>query len=260
MKTSDSKPRIALDAYQSGLNLMVILNGRLVLENCESVRTRLHGLLNPKVDKYYLYMGNLEYVDSAGWGTMVGLKMAANRNRTKLCFLAPTDRIMDIFRISKLDSIFEIKRGPEAEAVRSSLELPEFVIWRETPEIGAGRLNTEANFTPISMERPTPMGDGSAGREKKKDVENLSRDAVEHLRQGDYQKVINAYLKILDIEPEDLSALNNLGVVYEKKAEWYKLAVQTWQRVLEVSERRSDAKHSARAKRHLESLERLTLD
>lgn len=257
----DSKPRVLLEAYQAGLNLMVIVKGRLVLENCESIRGRMHNLITPKVDRFYIYMGALDYVDSAGWGTLVGLKMAANRNRTKLCFLAPSERIMDVFRISKLDSIFEIKTGSEAEVIRSEIEKPEHLVLKDNAEAGAGRTILDTALRPTQEPAPTP-GSGNAKTDSRQNaqIESLSRDAVEHLRQGDYQRVIDTYLKILDIDPEDLSALNNLGVVYEKRTEWYKLAIRTWQRVLELSEQRNDEKHSARARRHLDSLSKLLVD
>ena len=97
-------------------------------------------------------------------------------------------------------------------------------------------------------------------REQRVEIERLSRDAVEHLRQGDYQKVIDRYLEVLDIDPDDLSALNNLGVVYEKRPEWNGRAVQTWKQVLTLSEKRNDSKHSERARRHLQSLDQLEVE
>lgn len=262
MSLSDSNSTILLDAYQSGQELLVILRGRLVLDNCEAARVRLHSVIDPKIDKYYLYMGELEYVDSAGWGTMVGLKMAANRNRTKLCFLSPTERILDIFRISKLDSIFEIRQGGEAEIIRTKLEQTDNLLWRDSPDESQNFFNTESNMTPYHG-GTLLSGAGVEKldvREQRVEIERLSRDAVEHLRQGDYQKVIDRYLEVLDIDPDDLSALNNLGVVYEKRPEWNGRAVQTWKQVLTLSEKRNDSKHSERARRHLQSLEQLKVE
>ena len=68
--------------------------------------------------------------------------------------------------------------------------------------------------------------------------------------------VIETYLKVLEIDPDDISALNNLGVVYEKRPEWRDKAVETWKRVQELSETRQDEKHADRARRHLKSLTR----
>ena len=258
MKTPDSSPSLLIDAYQSGIELLVVLRGRLVLETSDAARKRLHALLGPNVDQYHLYIGELDYVDSAGWGTMVGLKMAANRNRTRLDFLAPNERVMDVLQISKLDSIFDIKSGAEAETIRSKLEKHEFALWRETPDQSQNRFNTEAAFTPYGADAIAPRSSNAPeNSELKREMEKLGRDAVEHLKNGDYQKVIDNYVRLLEIDADDVSALNNLGVVYEKRPEWYDRAVETWQKVLEVSEGRKDEKHAERARRHLDSLQRL---
>lgn len=255
-----NKSQLLIDAYKTRHELMVELKGRLTLENTETVRKRLHDLIEGHLEKFYLYMGDLEYVDSGGWGTMVGLKVAVTRNRTRLTFLAPNDRVMDIFRISKLDSIFDIITGVEAEAIRKTLQRPENLLWRDSPDESQSRYNTEAYFTPYTEENtPTPVGgsssgSGAGGDSRSREIAELSRRAVEYLRFGDYPSVIETYRKVLEIDPDDISALNNLGVVYEKRPEWRERAVETWERVRELSEVRQDAKHADRARRHLKAL------
>ena len=65
MPSSASKSKFQIDAYQSGIELLVLLKGRLVLGTSENARERLHSLVDAKVDKFYLYLGGLEFVDSA---------------------------------------------------------------------------------------------------------------------------------------------------------------------------------------------------
>ncbi len=253
----DAKHTLFVDAYQSGSELLVIMKGRLVLETCEAARKRLNGFLTEKIDKYYIYLGRLDFVDSAGWGALVGLKMLANRNRTRLVFLTPTQRIMEIFRVSKLDTIFEIVTGPDAEAIRSNLVKRENIVWRDSPDESQNRLNTEdESFTPPggSNGPKTPLQ--AVRPERSKESEALARDAVEHLRQGDYPKAKDLYMRALEITPDDLSALNNLGVVCEKRPEWHAEAIKTWERVLSLSESHNDAKHAERARKHLEFLKK----
>lgn len=251
------KAQLQIDAYRTKTDLLVELKGRLTLENSDTVRKRLHELIQGDIEKFYLYMGELEYVDSGGWGTMVGLKVAVTRNRTRLCFLAPNDRVMDIFRISKLDSIFDIVSGPEAEKIRASIERPENLLWRDSPDESQARFNTEAYFTPYNEDSVThnPAREPRVS-ESSRQIADLSKRAVEYLRFGDYPKVVETYLKVLEIDPLDISALNNLGVVYEKRPEWREKAVETWKRVQELSESRRDIKHADRARRHLDSLRR----
>lgn len=249
-----NRSQLLIDAYRSRNELLVELTGRLTLENSDSVRQRLHDLIETDLEKFYLYMGGLEYVDSGGWGTMVGLKVAVNRNRTRLTFLAPNDRVLDIFRISKLDSIFDIITGGEAEGIRKTIERPENLVWRDSPDESQSKFNTEAYFTPYTEDQVTPGGSSAPRSDRESEIAELSRRAVEYLRFGDYPKVIETYEKVLELDEDDISALNNLGVVYEKRPEWREKAVATWQRVQELSEARRDSKHADRARRHLKSL------
>lgn len=246
---------LLIDAYQDGGNLLVILKGRMVLENSEAVRARLHALVKPSVTNFYVHMGLLEYVDSAGWGAMVGLKMAALRNQAILTFLAPNDRLLDIFRISKLDSIFELIHGSEAESIKKKIETPESLLWRDTPDESQRRFNTEAYFIANESKSITPGSDNPAEKEAQLEaIAELTQKALDHLRLGDYPKVIEVYQKVLDLDPNDIAALNNLGVVYEKQEEWHEQALDAWTRVLEIGRERGDAKHADRAQRHLQSL------
>jgi anti-anti-sigma factor len=246
--------QILIDAYRSPTKVLVDLKGRLTLGNSEAVRKRLHELGEPGLEKYYLDMKELEYVDSGGWGIMVGLKVALGRNRTTLHFLSPNNRVMDIFRISKLDSIFEILGGIHADEVRKEIQKPEYLLWRDSPDESQAQFNTEAYFTPYPEDRGAPATPAPRESEPDPHLTELARQAIEYLRFGDYPRVIETYETILGIDPGDISALNNLGVVYEKRPEWRDKAIDVWRRVQRLSEQRQDAKHADRARRHLETL------
>jgi anti-anti-sigma factor len=247
--------QILIDAYRGPTKVLVELKGRLTLGNSEAVRKRLHELIAPKTEKFFLDMKELEYVDSGGWGIMVGLKVALGRNRTTLLFLSPNSRVMDIFRISKLDSIFEILGGIHADEVRKEIRKPENLVWRDSPDEAQSRYNTESYFTPPSDDGVTPVRRQSPESDVDQRVADLARQAVEYLRFGDYTRVIDTYRKVLELAPNDISALNNLAVVYEKRPEWRDEAVGAWRRVKELSEQLQDAKHADRARKHLDALQ-----
>ncbi len=249
-----AKPSLAMEAFQAGSDLLVALQGRLVLENHETVRKRLHDLLDARVANYFIYMGRLDYVDSAGWGAMVGLKMAATRHRVRLVILAPSERIAEVLRISRLETIFEVLSGSEAELVRLKLELPEHRLWGEVSEDRSAQTAAERIARSLG---PGGLPTDEATRGKKKEIERLSRDALEHYRHGDFAKAAELYRQVLELNPEDLSALNNLGVICTKRPDWYQEAVKVWRRVLEVSRARGDERHIERAQRHLQTLDRM---
>lgn len=258
MAKQDPRNALFIDAYKDGPEVLVILKGRLVLENCESARARLFEVLHSDIQKLYLYLGRLEFVDSSGWGSMVEIKMAANRNQTSMYFLSPTKRVMDIFRITKLETIFEIMSTEEAEEVRRRIIRRNNLLFRDTPDESQSRMNTEAggqgDDSKIRQAPPRAAASPPELPTAARDVKKLSRDAVEHLRQGDLERAIDAFKRVIEINPDDLSSLNNLAVLYEKRPEWREQALATWNRVHSLSEKRNDRKHLERAEKHLEAL------
>lgn len=250
---------LEIDAYRKGAQLFFVLRGRLMLDNCQEAKTRISNLLTPQIDQVYLYLGELGFLDSAGLGVLVGLKMQANRNRTQLALLAPPQAIAEIFRVSKLDTIFELQTGAAADVVRATLKQDEFCLWRDgrTSRPAAFQSNTEINlggFAARANLTQMPAGEGEAAQK----VRQLCADAVEYIRQGDYPRAIDAYQRALALEPDNLAALNNLAIVYEKRPEWYPQAAEAWKKALALSQGRSDEKHAARARKHLDSLAKLT--
>jgi anti-anti-sigma factor len=251
---------LEIDAYRQGHELFVVFRGRLILKHAQETKARLSGLFLPQVDTMYLHLGELTFLDSAGLGVLVGLKMSANKNRTRLVFLSPPPRVEDIFKVSKLDTIFEIRSGAEAEMIVNNLKKDDLCLWRDSKDVRQRSFNTEADFmkgeAPVNLTQIPGDGDSEAGRA----VQKACNEAVECIKQGDYQKAISAYLRALKFEPENLSALNNLGIVYEKRPEWYPRARQIWLQVLDLSRQRGDPKHVQRAEKHLELLAKMIPD
>jgi anti-anti-sigma factor len=255
-----------IDAYRKGQELLIVLRGRLVLRYCQDVKTRLSSLFSSQLSRVYLYLAELSFLDSAGLGLLVGLKMQANRSNASLVFLSPPARVEDIFRVSKLHAIFEIQTGPEADVLYASIKKDEYCLWRDSRDAQQALFNTE---------QPTTSGGGGGSAaahqlnitqlpshatptdELDARVHRHCSDAVDAIRQADYDKAVEAYRQALSLDPENLSALNNLGVVYEKKPEWYALSIETWRSLLDVSTRMRDDKHAERARKHIESLSKL---
>jgi anti-anti-sigma factor len=245
-----------IDAYRKGGEVLALLRGSLVMNHCQDAKTRLQTLLRPPVDKIHIHLAELEFLDSAGLGVLVGLKMAASRGGLQLDFLSPQARVEEIFRVSKLDTIFELICGVESDAIRGVLMHQNFCLWRDRKDTHQSDYNTQADFTSIPKSQWTQVvGDG--GDEPGSRMNELCTDAVTAIRQGEYDRAIEIYRQMLAIDNDNMSALNNLAVIYEKKASWYPLARESWDRVLELSEQRGDERHATRARAHIESLKKL---
>lgn len=236
-----------LEAWRQGGEILAAFNGRFTQQDCAEVKMVLSDLLSPAVEHFYVSLAELEFIDSSGLGTLIGLKMDANRSRSSMVLLRPALRIGEILRVSRLDSIFEILDGLEAEMISERLRKQGTPIW-----VGSGSPKTSNNTPEFTVKEPSAGDSQDSGRSNQ-----LCMDAVEYLRQGNLVQAMNAYQRARQLEPDNISILNNLGVICEKKPEWYEQGREVWQRVLELSKLNQDDKHTARAQRHLEMLGKL---
>lgn len=207
----------------------------------------LTDLLTPAVEHFYVCLAELDFIDSSGLGALIGLKMEANRSRSSMVLLRPSMRVLEVLHVSRLDSIFEIMDGLEAEIIVQRLRKSGTPLW-----VGSAGPSA-AQGDPFAPPNQSPTEDDQCGGRGSQ----LCMDAVEYLRQGNLVQAMNAYQRARQLEPDNISILNNLGVICEKKPEWYEQGREVWERVLELSRRNQDEKHIARAQRHLEMLAKL---
>lgn len=243
-----------LELYQSDNELLVVVRGRIVLEDLSRLKQTILPRIARGIQNVYVDLFRVEYVDSAGLGLLIGLKMQSKSQGAAITLLDPNKIVSDVLTISRVDGIFEVLRGREASGVRERLALDTNLLRTEEPAgAAAANLAGGAHLPYVSADGNLNVeaDDDAANREA---VEEHCRNAVEALRQGNYEESIKCYRSALELDPNYLPALNNLAIVYEKQPNWHPQAVDTWQRVLEVSRQRNDAKHIDRAQRHLTDL------
>src|SRR5690606_4709866 len=155
----------------------------------------------------YLDLSKVDFIDSAGLGALVGIKVSANKHRAKLAIISPSRGVSDILTVSKLDSIFEIVTGGDAEQIVARIAKPE-----TEKSIGAGQSSPAVPrgpavpSMPAAGSRPGASAPADGGKDQ---IDRLCRDAVEHMRRGDYESAASAYLKAIEINPDYLPAHNN---------------------------------------------------
>lgn len=97
--------------------VIVDVSGRLCfLEN--SLREHVNELLDEGHLEFILNLAKVPYIDSSGLGQLISILTAIRGKGGRLVLLRPTDHVQQLFRISKLDTVFQIS-GEEAQAVRS---------------------------------------------------------------------------------------------------------------------------------------------
>jgi len=262
-----------INIYRANNNLYIEINGRIVLDVCEIIKNVAVSLIDKGINQVYVDLAFVDYIDSAGLGVLVGLKATSNKNKARLVLVSPSPGVMDILTISKLDMIFDIITGSESELLKQSLALKEYLIKNiveeepipkkvpmgeapgreETPAKKTASAGAKAKQPPAAPETP-PMPPPAAGKSVKEQVDEHCRKAVELMRQGDYEKAVEKYIDALKLDPDYLPAYNNLAIVYEKRPSWRGKAIETWEKVLELSQGIGDQKHIDRAQKHLSTL------
>ncbi|MCC6546738.1 anti-sigma factor antagonist [Candidatus Sumerlaeota bacterium] len=241
-----------LKFYEANGNLLVKLRGRVVLDECDRMKSTIVPAIGPGVSQINLDLSDVDFIDSAGLGALVGIKVSANKHRARIALINPSRGVSDILMVSKLDSIFDIITGSDADALLRQVAQPQFA---KTPAGAAPAASPSGPAMPV-MPASASSASGTAGAGSKDRIDQLCKDAVDHMRRGDYDGAAQAYREAIEINAEYLPAHNNLAIVYEKKPEWRAEAIAQWKRVLDLSTRNSDQKHIDRARKHLATLER----
>ena len=257
-----------LEIYQTRGNLYFLLRGRVVLEECDRLKNSCLHLITRDSEQVTVDLSKVDFIDSAGLGVLVGFKMTASKNKARIVLLQPSRPVSDILYISKLDGIFDIVTGPDAEMLKATMAQPANRVVAKpddpdessapTTDAREGR-SSESISIDSSVGTPTPEpataeGEVSGLREK---LEEHCRLAVEHMRQGAHEQSVEQYRHALELDPQYLPALNNLAIVYEKRPSWLPKAMEQWELVLSISQQRNDQKHVDRAQRHLASLRKM---
>jgi len=104
---------------QVGGITVVNIGGRIVLgEENAALRELFRDLLSKGHRQILLNLGNVNYIDSTGVGTLVGALTSVKKENGELKLLNLTNKVRDIMRITKLHTVFDILKY-EDEGVKS---------------------------------------------------------------------------------------------------------------------------------------------
>lgn len=110
---------MATSNRQVGGVTIVDISGRIVLgEESAAVRDMICDLLSKGHKQILLNLGAVEYIDSAGLGSLIGALASARRQAGEVKLLNLPDKVVDIMQVTKLYTVFDIVNG-EAAGVKS---------------------------------------------------------------------------------------------------------------------------------------------
>ena len=104
---------------QVGGVTIVDISGRVVLgEESAALRNLVGDLLNKGHKKILFNLGDVNYIDSSGLGSLVSAFTSVRKQEGELKLLNLTNKVQDVLQIAKLYTVFDIM-DDEAEAVKS---------------------------------------------------------------------------------------------------------------------------------------------
>jgi anti-sigma B factor antagonist len=99
-------PELQLTTEQKPEETIIRGTGKINATTADLLQTTVRGLI-PGKKRIVLDLTGVEYVDSTGLGALVSIYMAANRVQCVLELANPKQRVRDLFKITKLSSVFD---------------------------------------------------------------------------------------------------------------------------------------------------------
>ncbi len=99
-------PELQLSTEKKSEEIIVHGAGRITSATSDLLQSTIRGLI-PEAKRIVLDLAEVNYIDSSGLGALVGVYMAANRAHCDLELANPKQRIKDLFKMSRLASVFE---------------------------------------------------------------------------------------------------------------------------------------------------------
>ena len=125
MNFSPAQPSCAIRIYRRDRDLFVVLEPRLTMGNCQTVRESLDRWMTPECDNFHLFMRGISEIDSTGLGVLMGLHITARNRNIVLNLVAPAEHHLRLLDTTRLTRILTIITGQAAEALRAELQKPE---------------------------------------------------------------------------------------------------------------------------------------
>jgi anti-sigma B factor antagonist len=97
---------LSLDTVRSPEQIMVHCTGKINSGTSALLQTTVRNLI-PETECLVLDLTDVTYMDSSGLGAIVGLYVSAKRQHCRLKLINLSQRLQQLFRLTKLASIFE---------------------------------------------------------------------------------------------------------------------------------------------------------
>lgn len=99
-------PELTLEAVTTPEEILVRCSGRITSRTSDTFQTKVRSLI-PETRCVVLDLTDVKQIDSSGLGTLVSVYLSAKRRGCALKLINLSQRLQELFRITKLSSVFE---------------------------------------------------------------------------------------------------------------------------------------------------------
>lgn len=97
------------DIKEAQNSLLILLKGDLDAYTCNSLRINVEEMLEKKVVDIYINAEQLDYIDSTGLGTIIGIYKILKEENKEIYMEKLKPNVRKMFKITDLDQIINIK-------------------------------------------------------------------------------------------------------------------------------------------------------
>ncbi|MBN2119734.1 MAG: STAS domain-containing protein [Candidatus Omnitrophica bacterium] len=98
--------------------LVCILEGEVNINTSPELRKAFDEIIRNKESKVLVDFSSVSYIDSSGLATLIEMLQRLKRAGGRLCFSNMSQKVKNVFEITKLDKLFEIFESRQ-EALQS---------------------------------------------------------------------------------------------------------------------------------------------
>ena len=90
-------------------HVVVSLSGSIYVEEAAQIRESLIGYIEKGHKTFVIDLGNVDYIDSSGLGTLVAIQKRALQNGGSVIIKNLKGLVKDLFELTRLTKVFEIQ-------------------------------------------------------------------------------------------------------------------------------------------------------
>jgi len=98
--------------------IFVSLHGHIRMAEAPALRELTQAIIERPAKRCIVDLADVSYVDSTGLGMLTAMHRRTDEQGCRLTLLDPSETVLSVLRLAKLDTVFDITSGEEASQLR----------------------------------------------------------------------------------------------------------------------------------------------